>query len=111
MSLSDLMEELAEKSRGNADEIFTISIMLMALMEENGWDIAPFSGTMAAYFCPDKEVRKEWLESIAVACDKATAKMPVEDLLEKIVANAFAAADSDDGILSASKLSGVDIIH
>jgi hypothetical protein len=106
MSLSDLMDELAEKQRGNADGIFVVSLALVALMQENGWDIAAFSGTMAAYFCPDVEARKEWLESIAVACDKAVAKLPVQDLMEKMVADAVATAD--DEILSASE---VDIVH
>lgn len=103
-TLRDLMNGLGGSDR--RDEIFAASLVILALMEEAGWDTSAFSGVMAAYFCPDEETKKGWLEGIAKACDEEIAKVPVAEYINEMLASVL--TDSRDEILSANV---VDTLH
>lgn len=83
--LKDLMGGLAEKTQKDKDDIFAVSVALLELMEDTGWDISAFSGVMAAYFCPDKTAQATWLERIAVVCDEEIGKLPIDGMVDELM--------------------------
>lgn len=96
-TLRSLMDDVGG-GKDNRDEIFAGSVVLMALMEDAGWDIKAFSGTMAAYFCPDEKVGEVWLAAITAACDEHRAKVEsLGTLLERLVKDALADGAEDAG--------------
>lgn len=103
-TLRDLMNGLGGSDRRN--EIFATSLVILALMEDAGWDTSAFSGVMAAYFCPDEETKRGWLEGIAKACDEEIAKVPVAEYINEMLASVL--VDSRDEILPGKE---VDITH